>query len=73
MPSSRLSKYIETNCKPLAFTSYSGQSDNEIVQLIKHNMRNVFVEKSYNICDGETIPRHFSKNQKWAYLLINSL
>ena len=64
MPSSRLSKYIETNCKPLAFTSYSRQSDNEIVQLIKHNMRNVFVEKSYNKCDEETIPRRFSKKPK---------
>ena len=27
-------------------------------------MRNIFVEKSYTKCDGETIPRPFSKKSK---------
>ena len=30
-------------------------------ELIKYNMRNIFVEKSYTECSGETIPRPFSK------------
>ena len=33
-------------------------------------MRNIFVEKSYIKCDGETVPRPFSKK---AYLCIKSL
>ena len=30
-------------------------------QLIEHNMRNIFSEKSYIKCGGETISRPFSK------------
>ena len=30
-------------------------------QLIKYNMRNTFVEKSYTNCAGENIPRPLSK------------
>ena len=30
-------------------------------QLIKNNMRNIFAEKSYSKCGGDTIPRPFSK------------
>ena len=33
-------------------------------QLIKYNMRNVFPEKSYTKCGGETIPRPFSRKSK---------
>ena len=29
--------------------------------LIEYNMRNIFLEKSYTKCDGETIPRPFFK------------
>ena len=32
-------------------------------QLIEYNMRNIFVEKSYSKCAGETIPRPYLKNQ----------
>ena len=32
-------------------------------QLIEYNMRNIFIEKSYTKCAGETIPRPFLKNQ----------
>ena len=31
-------------------------------QLIEYNMKNIFVEKSYTKCAGETIPRPLSKN-----------
>ena len=30
-------------------------------QLIEYNMRIIFLEKSYTICDGETISRSFPK------------
>ena len=30
-------------------------------QLIEHNMRNIFLEKSYTKCGGETSPRPFSE------------
>ena len=33
-------------------------------QLIKCNMRNIFLEKSYTKCDGETSPRPFSEKLK---------
>ena len=32
-----------------------------IGQLIEYNVRNIFLEKSYTKCGGETIPRPFSK------------
>ena len=37
-------------------------------QLIEHNIRIFFFEKSYTKCGRETIPRPFSKNQNCAYL-----
>ena len=30
-------------------------------QLIECNIRNIFLEKSYAKCGGETSPRHFSE------------
>ena len=33
-------------------------------QLIEYNTRNIFLEKSYTKCGGETIPRPFSKETK---------
>ena len=33
-------------------------------QLIEYNMRNIFLEKSYTKCGGETNPRPFSGKQK---------
>ena len=38
-------------------------------QLIEYNMRNIFVEKSYTKCAGETIPRHLSKKSKLSISL----
>ena len=33
-------------------------------QLIKYNMRNFFLEKSYTKCDGEAIPRLLPKKNQ---------
>ena len=33
-------------------------------QLIEHDMRNIFLKKSYTKCDGDTIPRLFPKKSK---------
>ena len=38
-------------------------------QLIDYNIRNIFVEKSYGKCGGETIPRPFSKKSKLSLSL----
>ena len=42
----------------------------KIGQLIEYNMRNIFLQKSYETCGGETIPRI---EQNRAYLGINTL
>ena len=33
-------------------------------QLIKYNIRNFFLEKSYKQCGGESIPKPFSRKSK---------
>ena len=38
-------------------------------QLIEHDMRSIFVEKSYTKCAGETIPRPLSKKSKLSISL----
>ena len=38
-------------------------------QLIQYNMRNIFLEKSYIKCGGETICRPFFKNSKLSMYL----
>ena len=45
-------------------TNISRSKDNQTMkfrQLIKYNMRNIFLAKSYTRCDRETFPRPFSK------------
>ena len=42
-------------------------------QLIEYNMRNIFVEKSYTKCAGETISRPLSNKTKLSISLDNSL
>ena len=37
-------------------------------QLIKYDMRNIFLEKLYTKCGGETIPRPFSKKTKIEHI-----
>ena len=41
--------------------------------LLEYIMRNIFLEKSYTKCGGESIPRSFLKSQICAYPWINSL
>ena len=38
-------------------------------QLRQNNMSNIFLEKAYTKYGGKTIPRPFSKNRNWAYLV----
>ena len=38
-------------------------------QLIEYNMRNIFVEKLYTKCAGETIPRPLTKKSKLSISL----
>ena len=37
-------------------------------QLVKFNMRNIFLEKIYKKCGGETIPRPFFKKTKIEHI-----
>ena len=50
----------------------SRSKDNQTMkfsQLMEYNMRNIFIEKSYTKCGGETIPRLFSKKSNWSISL----
>ena len=38
-------------------------------QLIEYNFRNIFLEKSYTKCGGDTIPRLFLKKLKLSITL----
>ena len=38
-------------------------------QLIEYNLRNIFLEKLYTKCGGETIPLPFFKKSKWSLSL----
>ena len=38
-------------------------------QLIEYNMRNIFLEKLYTKCGGDTVPRLFSKKSKFRISL----
>ena len=38
-------------------------------QVIEYEMRNIFLEKSYTKCGGETVPRPFSKKLKLSISL----
>ena len=42
-------------------------------KFIKYNVRNIFLEKSYIKCGGNTIPRCFSKKSKLSISMDNSL
>ena len=50
----------------------SRSKDNQTMkfgQLIEYNMRNIFLEKSYTKCGGETSPRPFSEKLKLSISL----
>ena len=38
-------------------------------QLVEYNLRNIFFQKPYTKCDGETIPRLFSEKSKLSISL----
>ena len=53
------------------FTNISSGTGNQAMkfgQLIKNNMRNIFLEKSYTKYGRETIPRLFSKKVKIEHI-----
>ena len=41
-----------------------GNQTMKLIQLIEYNARNIFLEKSYTKCGGETISRSFLKKSK---------
>ena len=47
----------------------TGNQTMKFGQLIECNMRNIFLEKSYTKCDGETSPRPFSEKLKLSISL----
>ena len=53
-------------------TNISRSKGNQAIkfgQFIEYNMRNIFLEKSHKKCDGDTIPRLFSKISKLSMSL----
>ena len=53
-------------------TNISRTKGNQAVKfgpLIEHNMRHIFLEKSYTRCGGETIPRALTKKSKLSISL----
>ena len=46
-----------------------GNQTMKFCQLIECNMRNIFLEKSYTKCGGETSPRPFSEKLKLSISL----
>ena len=46
-----------------------GNQAMKLDELIENNMRNIFAEKSYAKCAGETIPRPLSKKSKLSISL----
>ena len=46
-----------------------GNQTMEFGQLIECNIRNIFLEKSYTKCDGQTSPRPFSEKLKLSVSL----
>ena len=46
-----------------------GNQTMKFSQLIEYNLRNIFPEKSYTKCGGETSPRPFSRKLKLSIFL----
>ena len=46
-----------------------GNQAMKLGQLIEYDMRNIFLNKSYTKCGGETIPRPFTKKSKLSISL----
>ena len=50
----------------------SGNQTIKSGQLMKYNMRNIFLERSNTKCGGETTPIRFSKKSNLGYLWVNN-
>ena len=59
---------IAIHILPNISTSKGSQTMN-FGQLIEYNMKNIFLEKSYTKCGGETIPRQFPKKSKLSIFI----
>ena len=46
-----------------------GNQEIKFWSVIEHNIRNIFLEKTYTKCDGEIIPRPYSKKSKLSISL----
>ena len=60
--------WLTNNCN----THIDQYLDNQAMktgQLLEYNLRNIFLEKSYTKCGGETIPRPSSKKSKFRISL----
>ena len=54
------------------FSNISRSKGNQMINydhLTEYNMTNIFLDKSYTKCGGETIPRPFSKKSKLSISL----
>ena len=61
---SQLEKQIITKLMSPNISRSKGNQAMIFGQLIRYTMRNIFFEKSYTKCGGETIPRPFPKKNK---------
>ena len=60
---------LKTIVKHIYISRSKGNQTMTFVQLIEHNMRNNFLEKSYTKCGGEASPRTFSGKLKMGISL----
>ena len=56
------------HCSTPNISRSNGDQTIKFGQLIKHNMRNIFLEKSYTKCGEETIPKLFFKKNKIEHI-----
>ena len=64
--------WLINNCNTHILSNISRGKGNQTAkfgQLIEFNMRNIFLEKSYTKCRGETSPRLFSEKLKLSISL----
>ena len=52
------------NCNTHIVQYLKGNQAIKFGQLAEYDTKNIFLERSYTKCDGETIPRPFSKKSK---------
>ena len=67
----RVTTWLANNCNNI-LTNILRSKSNHVMkfgQFIEDDMRNIFLEKSYTKCGGETIPRPFSEKSKLSVSL----